>query len=442
MGPNPYRLADRRQRAARARVASLTERLAFVLPILGTIGAVWLARDVYDAQLGGPPDTWSAGFTGVLSRIGLLLTAGLALSTYDAVIRGPDRGVVDLHPLLPRPWLAARLLALSRDRAAWLLPAGIALAPLWPRTDALLLGFVVLVGAWCAGIGVGLGVNLAAPSIGRAPAMAGVLDALRGQNPRLQAALLYAPGVALAIAGSATLLAAAGAGLLLEGDLRGVLGLAGPFVAAAFGLALADRAAPEMSSIGAILGEIEAAWALADTAEEARAVYLEWLVPRMPGSLRLPLLKELRHLWRGHRGWVTGSWGLALLSGLAGWTDASDGPQRLAQVGAASLALFAAVGVPLGAKDPRWLVELLPVPGRRPARVLALFACMQVILIAGVLSLGVRQGTAALLPLLRLEGVAVAVALASTWAGDRLRERGLAVYAPAALLVWSIGGAS
>jgi len=50
------------------------------------------------------------------------------------------------------------------------------------------------------------------------PALAGVFDAIRGPNPRLQAALLYAPGVALALSGSATILAAWGAGRAVVGE--------------------------------------------------------------------------------------------------------------------------------------------------------------------------------------------------------------------------------
>ncbi len=442
MVANPYRVADRRQRSARRREQGLPARLAALAPLAGAIGAVWLAQDLYGTLLAGGEAAWVAGFSAIASRVGLVMAALLALSTYDTVVRGPDRGVVDLHPLLPGAWLRARTELLVRDRAGWLLVGAVFLAPLFPRVDALLLGALVVTGGWAAGIGAGLGVNLAAPGLAQKPALAGLFDAIRGHNPRLQAALLYAPGVALAISGAATLAASWGASRVLLGDPGGAVGLAAPFVVAAGGLVVAARAAPAMAGIGAVLGEIEAAWAQADTAEDARVVYLEWTVRLAPAPLRLGLLKDLRHLWRAHRGWVTGSWGLALLAGLAGWTDAPDGPERLVRVGAAALAAFGFVGVRLGASDPRWLDEMLPLPGRRPARALALFACMQAVILVGGLALLIRQGAAAGPAVLRLEVVAVALALVAAWAGDALRSRGGLVYLPVALLLWSLGGAS
>lgn len=442
MGQNPYRLADRRQRLARRREQGVVARLAPLLPLAGAAGAVWLARDLYASLLAGQEAAWAAGFSAVVSRVGLVLAALLSLSTYDAVVRGPDRGVVDLHPLHPREWLTARTLGLLRDRAGWLVVAAVFLLPLLPRVDAFVVGLVVALGGWAAGIGTGLGVNLAAPSMAARPELAGLFDAIRGHNPRLQAALLYAPGVALAVSGASTLAAAWGATRVLAGDMGGIVGLAAPFAAAVGGMVLAARAAPAMAGIGAILGEIEAAWAQAETAEDGRHVYLEWTVRLAPARLRLGLEKDLRHLWRSHRGWITGSWGLGLLTGLAGWTDAPDGPARLAQVGAASIAAFSFVGVRLGATDPVWLDQFLPLPGRRSARALALFACLQVIVGLGVAALLVRQGSVAWGVGLRLEAVAAVLAVVAAWAGDALRSRGGLFYLPAALLVWAIGGAT
>jgi hypothetical protein len=440
MPPNPYRLADRRQRAARRRLEGPAARLAFVLPLVGALAAVWLGRDLYATLLGGGGAAFAAGFTGIVARIGLVLAATLALSTYGALVRGPDRGVIDLHPLLPGPWLAAKTEGLLRDRAGWLGIALVFLLPLYQQPDAMALGALVLTGAWLAGLGAGLGVNLAAPGLATRPSLAGVFDAIRGANPRLQAALLYAPGVALALSGGATIAAAWGAGRLLAGDPAGILPLATPLGVAVLGGVLAVRAAPSMAGIGAVLGEIEAAWAQVDTAEDPHAVYLEWTVRFAPVGLRLGLRKELRHLWRGHRGWVTGSWGLALLAGIAGWTSTPEGPGRLAQVCVGALAALGFVGVRLAAADPAWLDVFLPVPGRRTARAAALFACMQVVILVGTSALAIRQGSAALGPLARAEGAAAVLAILAAVVGDRLRARGGIVYVPAALLVWALGG--
>lgn len=440
MGENPYRLADRRQRRARRRIEGPLARLAGLAPLAGAIAAVWLAQDLYGTLLRGGENAWAAGFTGVTARLGLVVAALLSLTTYDTLVRGPDRGVIDIHPLLPRPWLLARIEGLVRDRLSWLAVALVFLLPILPRTDAFALGGVVLLGAWLAGLGVGLGVNLAAPGLATRPGLAGLFDAIRGPNPRLQAALLYAPGVALALSGTATIAAAWGAGRLLLGDPAGVVGLASPFVLAVAGLVLAVRSAPAMAGIGAVLGEIDAAWAQSEDPEEARAVYLEWTVRLVPVPLRVALRKELRHLWRSHRAWVTGSWGLALLAGIAGWTDAADGAARLAQVGAAALAAIGYVGVRLGASDPPWLDTFLPLRGRVTARAAAVFAAMQVVVAVGTATLLVRQGVPAFGALLRLELVALALAGVAAWAGDTLRARGVLVYVPAALLLWAVGG--
>ncbi len=442
---NPYRLADRRQRRARRRIEGPLARLAALAPLLGAIAAVWLARDLYATLLSGGERAWAAGFTGIVARVGIVVAALLSLTTYDALVRGPDRGVVDIHPLLPGPWLAARLEGLVRDRLPWVVVALVFLVPtlLHPEADgrrAFLLGAVALLGAWTAGLGAGLGVNLAAPGLAARPSLAGLFDAIRGPNPRLQAALVYAPGVALALSGTATVAAAWGAGALLVGDPRGLAGLLAPFVVAALGLVLAVRSAPAMSGIGAVLGEIEAAWAHAEESEDARAVYLEWTVRLAPAPIRLALRKELRHLWRSHRSWVTASWGLALLAGIAGWTEAADGPARLAQIGAAALAALGYVGVRLGATDPAWLDAFLPVRGRIPARAAAVFAAMQVVVAVGTATLLIRQGAPAFGVLLRLELVALLLAGVAAWSGSALRAKGALVYLPAALLLWAVGG--
>jgi hypothetical protein len=319
--------------------------------------------------------------------------------------------------------------------------AAVFLAPLWPRVDALLLGLLVAVGGWIAGIGAGLGVNLAAPGLAANPALAGVFDTIRGPNPRIQAALLYAPGVALALSGSATLAASWGATRVLEGDPAGWLGLGAPLLVAGAGWAMAVRAAPSTAGIGAVLGEIEGAWAQAASAEDARAVYLEWAVRFAPARLRLGLRKDLRHLWRAHRGWVGASWGFGLLAALAGWSASPAAPDETVRVGAAALGVFGLVGVRMGAADPRWLDEALPLPGRLPARALALVGAMQVVVLCGALALSVRHGLGpAALAAARLELFAVLLAGVAAWAGDALRERGGLVYLPVALLAWSVGG--
>ena len=436
MPSNPYARADERQRRARRRVEGWSA-LAGWLPLVGALAALPLLRGGFYGFLDGSEAVVRDGIGGMTARVGLALAAGLSLGTYDEVVRGPDRGVVDLHPLHASLWLRARIASVARSRFRWFLLASVLLVPLWPRIDAIALCALVLAGAWIAGIGAGLGVNLAAPRLAMEPALAGVFDAIRGENPRLQAALLYAPGVALALFGSATLAGSWGATEVLLGHAAGWAGLTAPFAVGALGIVLAARNAPSMERLPALLGEIEAAWAAAESPEEARAVYLEWTVRMVPEALRRDLRRELRHLWRGLRPWVTGSWGLAVLALLAGWTDEAAGRARLAWVGGAALLALGFAGVRLAATDPAWLDDLLPSSRRLPARVLAVFLVMQVVVLPANAALLVRQGTTALLP---LEGAALGLAVLGAISGARLRGHGGLVYLPAGILVWALAG--
>lgn len=362
---NPYRKA-----LARARSAAGFDAVP-LLSVLGGALAAGLVRDeVFDFAGGlssGTPMS-AAAAAGLVGRIGLLLGAGLTLGTFDVVVRGPDRAVLDTHPLLPGPWYISRITESARVRLPWLLAA---LAALWPLGDlrAIALCGFVLAGAWFAGLGVGIGVNLAAPAVGLDPRYTGVLDAIRGVNPRLQAALLYAPGVALGIAGGGILAGASG----LDGALRGSASFAwllAPWALGAVGIVLGRRAAPNAARLPALLGEIDAAYAFADAPDEARHVYLQWAVRFAPSRLQVHLLRELRHIWRAERGWATGAWGLALVAAAAGWAG-----QIWAAVGLVTV--VAGLGVRLTATDAAWIAVSLGVP---PGRVLAARA----IAVAGV----------------------------------------------------------
>ncbi|HND34708.1 MAG TPA: hypothetical protein PLA94_32115, partial [Myxococcota bacterium] len=251
--------------------------------------------------------------------------------------------------------------------------------------SGLLLG-----GAWVAGLGLGVGANLLAPGVGRSPAWAGVLDAVRGVNPRMQAALLYAPGVALIGAGLPVGLGAAGVEMWLEGDARGLLWLIPPYLVGFFGFWMAWRGRGELAAIAAVLGEVEAAWAQVEDPAEQRRVYLDWLVPRLPARLRVPVLKDLRQGWRSFRATLSGSWFLAAFAGLSGWSDGSG--TRTLLIGAVGAALVGGLGLRMAAADPPWLEAWLPIPrlDRLFARGLVLFAWAQPVVLVPALTTGLR----------------------------------------------------
>jgi hypothetical protein len=447
---NPYARADARIRRARSREAGVATLLGAVVPLVAAGGALPLLSDSLYAFTRAPSfAAYVDGATGVLVRVGIALAGALSMVTYADAVRGADRGVIDVHPLQAGPWLRARVRATLRARLGWLAVAAVLLIPLaWPGTgrgwrwDAYALALCATTGAWLAGVGIGFGVNLAAPAFAERPALAGVFDAIRGPNPRIQAALLYAPGVALALSGSAAVAGAYGASAVLAGAGFGWMLLCVPVALAAFGFLLASRHAAERARLPALLGEIDAAHAAAESPDEARAVYLEWAVRFVPAWLRRELHKDLRQLWRAERPWVTGSWLLALVSGLAGWTSSPDAHARSLVVAAGSVVVLGAVGVRLAVGNPAWLDAWMPAPARRWSRAAAVLLLVQPVVLAAACALMVRHGlTEALSVWVRLESVAAVCAAVAGVAGESLRARGFVVYVPAGLLAWAVGGA-
>lgn len=389
---NPYVIADKRQAAARWRGAAWGERLAPLWPMVGAAAALPLLRGSVYAFL-DRPNAIVYGVSGLVLRLALLLAAALCLSSFGTLIRGPDRGVIDLHPLKADLWLKARLRSMAWGYLPWLGAALVLLFPL-QGTGALGAAAAVVVGAWGAGLGLGLGVNLSAAVAGESGAWASTLDAIRGVNPRAQAALIYAPGMALGLAGLSVIGAVYGLEGFLLGDTSAVFALVLPWLAAGVGLGLAWQGRQQFSRIPRVLGEVDAAWAAQEDPAEAREVYLGWLVPRMPVVLRLALLKDLRQGWRSFRSTLTGSWFLSLLCAAAGWTTDPVGQDRAGFIVGVGCGLLGILGLRMSAADPPWLAQALPLPwGRRlGARSIALWAWCQPLIVAAVLMLGIRQG--------------------------------------------------
>ena len=186
----------------------------------------------------------------------------------------------------------------------------------------------VLFAAWLGGLGVGFMVHLGGVWAAFSPRFAALLDAVRGDNPRMQAALIYAPGVALLVVGLGVEFAAIGLGLALTGWSVGWAWVAIPAAvgAAAFATVgpLAERFYVRASLL---LAEVDGAWGQAQT-ELAESVYLEGLGQRDAEAVRA------RFVWAGaaSRIHATGGGWLAFSShSLAGrpptvWSSGEDWP--------------------------------------------------------------------------------------------------------------------
>ncbi len=416
MTANPYQRAF-----ARARHARGFDAVPILSIIGGALAAALVRANVYDFAPGLAHHTPLAAdaAAGLVARVGLLLAAGLTLGTFDIVVRGPDRAVLDIHPLLPGPWYASRVTESARVRLPWLL-AG--LAALWPLADARALFFcgTALAGAWFAGLGVGIGVNLAAPAIGLDARFTGALDAIRGVNPRLQAALLYAPGAALGIAGMGILGGTEGLSASLGGSPSPLLLL--PWALGAAGIILGRAAAPNAARLPALLGEIDAAYANADAPDEARIVYLQWAVRFLPTRLQIHVLRELRHVWRGERGWATGAWGLAIVAAVAGWAG-----QLWAAAGL--VLVIAGVGARLTALEPAWIAEGLGLTAGtvKRARALAVAGVASPVAMAAGAAFVLHHGGAGVVAAAVLVGVCAVGASVSVRVGR--------AYVPVAVLL-------
>jgi len=431
---NPYRavfgtLARRRP-----------ERWRWWLPVLAAVAAAPLARPVLLSFLGQAASShsaWIAGLEAVTLRIGALMAAAMALHTYTDLVRSPDRPVLDAHPVDPRALLRAIGLRTAIQRSYLPVVGAILLAPVLQVAGPVpWLGAVgVIFGAWLAALGVGFAVHLAAVWAGLSSGLARVLDAVRGDNPRMQAALIYAPGVALLVVAISVVFSSAGLSYALSGRPDGwaflaippALGLLGWFAAGP----LAERYYVRAT---ALLTEVDGLVSGVDTAEEDASVYLEWLARGRP-----ELLRQLRQGWRSYRTWALGAWGLGVLGVLAAWSDEPGLHGRLLTVVGGCALLLSLLPPQLSKGDPQWLDEAL---GTRPpqvdrARFLVAFLYAQGAIIPPLAAGLLRHGAEVLFSVAMVEGVAALLIFASTRLARRMNERAAWWIGPIALVVWA-----
>lgn len=373
-----------------------------------------------------------------LGRVAVIVAGAGTLAAYDLFVRDPLRGVSDVHPVLAPEWVRAQFLALV-PRLVGHVAAALPVLFWYARDVRLLLGAAaVIVGAAAAGGCVGAGVSLSAPALGGMPQFAGILDAIRGPNPRAQAALIWAPGAALAMAGASVVAASFGLAAVFGGQVLPAVLLMAPFGVAWAGYRWAKVDARLLTAIPAMLGEVAAAHGaadgLADGAMDERRVYAEGIADRLREPLRREVVRVLRHGWRGHRGWLSLAWVGALLAAAAGFSDDSAAPGRVVAVAGAAMAGLAALGPRLRAEDPPWLNVFMP---RRPvhrAHVVALWLWLQAPIFAGSTSLAIRQGGPGFGTFGQLELLAALLAVL----GARLPAAG---YLPAAVFTWALAAA-
>ena len=405
--------------------------------MLAAVVAIPLVQDIWFSFLPSdgrtPVEAYADPLSSVVGRLANLIAAAVILASYTALVRGPDRAVLDVHPVRPRLLVAAiarstamaqfYLLALS---AVLLFPVAVSGSP-----EAYFGSLALVASAWLGALGVGFMVHLGGVWAAFSPAFASVLDALRGDNPRMQAALIYAPGVALLLVGSSVEFASMGLSAWLKGWQWGLAWL---LIPSALGLAawacVGALAVRFYVRASLLLAEIDGAWARVEEAENASEVYLERWANGKPEFLR-----ALRSGWRAHRLYATGGWILGLVVALVGWND----PAKAAFWGAGAIAWVAGVSSRMAASDPVWLDDALgvrqgAVMGARTAVSIA-YAMGVVVPVSALLIL--RHGGAELVAAFGLVALAVLVSACGAWVANGWRKQAQWVYSAMALVVWA-----
>jgi hypothetical protein len=437
---DPYLSAWWRQRKNRARSLSL---LAWLRDLLVPIGVAALlvpfVRPTFLAFLDRAEETWPELVFGLVMRASLVVVGWLSLDVYTALVRGPTREVLAILPVDPARVARAELVRVATERW-WLVPAlAVVLSPLGLAAPGLWAGAVLaLAGTFAVSLTTSATGHLLAIWIAESPLFAPLLDALRGNNPRPQAAFLYAPGgVLVALAGVLYAAASAVPGAA-RGEVLAWAQLLVPWIVAVLAWLPVPRLARATWFRGSIvLSEIDARYASLTDPEEAVRVYLDWVPRWLPRSWQPHALNDLRHGWRSRRTLVMLAWLLALLAVGVGWSQAPEAPWRSTVVAVAAVFLVASNGVMMSADEPPFLRAWLPSGGleAQGARtvVLALWAAPP--LAGAVLAALIRHGGGAALQVLGVGLVALLGALILAGTSSRLRERGMAVYAPVAAVM-------
>lgn len=350
---NPYSVvaARKRQREPAARIVWWTKfALVFVVSmLLREPLSVYLASNT------------ASRLDQLLFRTGAVLVAITALQTYTDVVRHPERFIFGVHPIRARLFLrSVSIQQLFNSSLYVLLSLGI-----WSgvSTDWLSWIVVYVLSAWLGGIGAGYAVHLGSVWAAKAPAMNGVLDAIRGANPREQAAFIYAPGAALALMGMGLIFGAGATRLSIEGQMNFAAWILAPLVIGCIGWMTALRLAEEhLIRAGMILSDIDAHWGVVEESEDEGSVYLDWLAKDNPHRLRL-----LRQSWRLHR-WVTvGLWIMGSVVALMQWLG--DDFEVILASGFVATA-FVVFPMKLLQHEPQWLQWSLGIDHRTQWRAL------------------------------------------------------------------------
>ena len=305
------------------------------------------------------PSQAIAGIEGLAFRLSALVGAAVALTSYQQIIRTSEREVLGSHPVQPKLWFSA--LFRKTFLHTWIWP-WICSALAWPMllhnlyAEFGLLCLVNLIG-WLSMLCIGYLVHLGSVWVARSEISAPLLDAIRGNNPREQAAFIYAPGFALFFCGLLMMLCSFSIDGVLQRHPPAFGFFVLPLLVGVIALFFAHRLSEsQLVPASAVLAEVDARWATLDEAQHESAVYLEWLA-----NDRKELLRALRQGWRGLRIWPMGIWGFGLFAFVSALGSDLEVAMFFSSLGAVG---GCTIGVVLSRYNPIWLDEQLNVQGR------------------------------------------------------------------------------
>lgn len=330
---NPYRRARSLTRQRRAEHEGVAARVLRALFMVGSLAAVaMLVRATFLEFLDTGSDV--VALRGLWLRGGLVVLSMVGFRVHSTVLRGRSREILALLPVEPRKVVAVDLLDVARTALGWVAAVGVLCAPValelgvatWAK------GMIVVAGAGALSITWSSIALLGAISVAEDPKWEDLLDALRGNNPRPQAAIIYALGPMVFI-GGVVLDVAAGAAV---GDVPlAVVALPWVLGAASYPMIgpLADRVWFQATMV---LEDIKARYAAVEDPEDAKRVYMDWTLRWLPAEVSRWAQLDLRHGWRTHRGTLAFMWVGALLAFGAGWSAAEGTPLRAGLVAGAT----------------------------------------------------------------------------------------------------------
>ena len=421
---NPYRTIAKKENQRRPR--SWSSLILFVV-------SVFLAPFAAPALLHFlPQPNPIPGMEGLAFRLSALVGAAVAMWSYQQIIRTPERAILGTHPIQPILWFYA--LFYKTIRSTWTWPCTIS-ALAWPLASAgyvkeyiLMCGIVVI--GWVSMLCVSYSVHLGSVWVARSPQWGPMLDMIRGNNPREQAAFIYAPGFALFFCGMVMMLCSFSMDGVLQGYLPAIVLLLAPLGVAVASFFVARKLSmTQLVPASAVLAEVDARWAMLEEGQDEEGVYLEWLAGE-----RRELVRTLRQGWRSVRVWPMGIWALGLFAFVSGWTGALENALLFSSVGSIGGCTIAVV---LAQKNPIWLDQQLGVQGSELlwARFWVCFLYAQGAIIPILFFVWSR----ALFRLGVIELCVLACAFISSYLSVYHRKQGLMLFPPIALVFIFLG---